>query len=651
VARARRLAAIMFTDMVGFTASTQTDEAAALKRLREQERIVRSILLLYRGREIKSTGDGFLVEFDSALRATECAIAIQRRMHERNSRSSGAPIELRIGVHLGDVERRKGDIFGDAVNVASRIGPCAMPGGVCISGPVFDQIQNKIPDPVEKLERTTLKGLQSAVDVYRVALPWEVSRPARAIPVPPRLAVLPLTNISPDPKDEYFADGLTEELIGTLSKIRELRVIARTSVGQYRGSSKTLAQIGSELGVTSVLEGSVRKAGNRLRIALQLIDVNTQEHIWANTYDRDLIDVFAVQGEIAEKTASALRLQLLGAERESIGKQPTADLTAYHLYLKGSHIARAGEHENLEKSMHFFEEAVRADPSFAEAQARLANVLLALAGEGLPAREAFRRARQLADKALALDPNSSEAHTARGNLALQADVDWQTAEAEFRRALSLNPSNTAAHHWYGHLLMSLKRNSEALRESTAVVELDPLADQAQNELRYAQFLTGNLDAAIASAEKARDVSPQDLRYHIELGLFYIEAGRMADAQKEADLSSGDVGMWHAWRRAVLWARVGKTEEARRWLTEMEEASRTRFTSGHWVASVYAALGEKEKAFEWLGRDYEDGFRSLWLSYHLRDFDSIRDDPRFRSMLERLRIPSDTTRDPRTETAS
>ncbi|MGD0250491.1 MAG: adenylate/guanylate cyclase domain-containing protein, partial [Thermoplasmata archaeon] len=400
MAATRRLAAIMFTDTVGYTASAQTDEAGALELFRQQTELVRPLLGAHHGRAIKSTGDGFLVEFDSALKATQCAIDIQRRIYERNAEGVLAPIRVRIGIHVGDVVASRTDIVGDAVNIAARIEPVAEPGGICVSGAVHEQVRNKIPEKFEKLPPRALKGLQLPMDIYQIVLPWNAPQAPARVPGPPRLAVLPFANISPDSKDEYFADGLTEEVISALSKIRDLRVIARTSVSQYKSTSKTVAQIGDELGVGSVLEGSVRKAGNRLRITLQLIDVGTQDHIWSNSYDRNLDDVFAIQTEIAERTAEVLRLELLGPERESIGKEPTANLVAYDLYLKGIHLAQQSGYENIAASIPLFEASIRNDPGFAKPQALLANALISLAWDTLPPDEVLPRIRELIAKAL-----------------------------------------------------------------------------------------------------------------------------------------------------------------------------------------------------------------------------------------------------------
>jgi len=301
----RKLAAIMFTDMVGYTALTQRNESLALELLQEHRRILRPIFQRHFGSEIKTIGDGFLVEFASALEAARCASDIQQTLHEFNENlQSDRKIRLRIGIHVGDIIHSQNDVYGDAVNIASRIEPLAEPEGVCLTGSVREQIRNKFEFPLEKIFGVSLKNLEEPVDVFRIVFPWEkITRVETGRIERRRIAILPLAIISSDPKDEYFADGLTEELITVLSQLSELRVIARTSVTPYKSTSKGVSQIGTELGVNAVLEGSVRKAGDELRITVQLIDVGTQEHTWASTYDRKLEKVFAVQADIAKQVA------------------------------------------------------------------------------------------------------------------------------------------------------------------------------------------------------------------------------------------------------------------------------------------------------------------------------------------------------------
>jgi len=629
----------MFTDIVGFSAATQANEAEALRLLGEEEGIVRPLFVAHQGREIKSTGDGFLVEFGSALRAVQCGIDIQEHLRARNELKGIKPIVLRIGIHLGDVEERGRDIFGDAVNIASRVEPLANPGGICITGEVFNQVRNKLPNRFERLGLKTLKNIQHPVETYRLALPWESTPEVSPETTQYRLAVLPLVNISPDPKDEYFADGLTEELISTLSRIQDLRVIARTSVIPYKSTPKSVSQICAELGVSSVLEGSVRKAGNRLRISLQLIDAGSQEHIWAESYDRELNDVFAIQTEIALGAARALRLELAGPKQGTIAKKVTPDLAAYNLYLRGIHAARVATPEGSNQAIAFFEDAIRKDPGFSQAYSQLANIFVAQSGDSLSPHAAFPRARELVSRALQIDPNSSEVHTVLGNLALQHDHDWAAAEREFTRAISLNPSNSGAHFWYAFLLAALQRFEEALAELRITIELDPLWTAPTVQMMVIQFYTRDFASAIASAEEERNRSPESPGPHIRLGICYLRAGRTEDARREAEVADRLRGPGRRLDGAVLRAGLGEPEEARELAAEWTEASRTKYVQSAKVAILFAAMRDKERAFEWLERDYQSGDRFLWNFYQWREFDSIRDDPRFDSILRKLNLPT------------
>jgi adenylate cyclase len=628
----------MFTDMVGFTASAQADEAGALQLLREQEEIVRPLFASSRGREIKSTGDGFLVEFDSALRAVQCAIAIHQHLRMRNSQAGVRPIVVRVSVHLGDVEERGGDIFGDAVNVASRMLPVAPPGGVCVSRAVFDLVRNKVADDFEPVPPVKLKGVHVPIQLYRLSTPsGNASVPARE-PLGTRLAVLPLVNISPDPADEYLADGLTEELTSTLSRITELRVIARTSVGQYKSSVKSIAQIAAELDVGTVLEGSVRKAGNRLRIALQLIDARTQEHLWSDTYDRELTDVLAIQTDVAERTATALRLDLLASARETLARRPTLNLTAYTFYLRGIHSARQSTDKDHLAAIQYLEQAVEADPQFSPAHSYLANEYLGLSGETIAPGEALPRAKELVALALALDPESSEAHSAAGNLAMQFDQDWPTAETEFKKAISLNPSNAESHYWYAILLMVLRRFDESKVELNKAVELEPLWHLLKRWLAEVDLRAGDLASAITLLEGERDANPSDPGAHIRLGLLYATAGRLEDARKEVGNSPLPTQLYDALDWAELWFYLGRPEEARHLVANLEAESKLRYIPGVVIAGLYARLGETSKSLHRLERGYQQWDRGLWLEYPSHMFDPVRSEQRFRAMLARLNVP-------------
>jgi adenylate cyclase len=643
---ARRLAAIVFTDIAGYTSIAQADEAAALRLLREQEKIVRPLLESHRGRKVKSMGDGLLLEFENALDAVECGVALQRQLYDRNSREGSKPLQLRVGIHLGDVQRQGTDILGDAVNIASRIEPLAEPGGVCLSEQVFAQVRNKVPYTLENLGPKTLKGVRDPVNVYRVMLPWAVEGAAPSPSTYPRIAVLPLTNISPDPRDEYFADGLTEELISMLSQVRGLRVISHTSVNQYKGTSKSVAQIGSELGVASILEGSVRKAGDQLRIAIQLIDTRTDEHRWAETYDRKLENVFAIQADVAERAAGALKVELLRSEREAIEEKPTSDMEAYASFLRAiqlSHSFFAGTTEDTRKvdlkAEGEYEDALRRDPNFSAAMSGLATHLIAVAGITRPPKPLFARARELVTKALELNPNSSDAHTAKANLAMQSDRDWARAEAEFQQAIVLNPSSSGARLWYGYLLDVLQRFPEAKKQTLAAIDLDPLWPLARFQFIAHLDHGGEFDAAVELRKKIYEREPDNVVLRWGLGFSYARAGRPQEAlellESPADVSDLGARTVHAMAMLVL----GRPEEFRKLATDLEQGRLPGYFSDPVIAGGYAALGERERAFHFLERDSTEGDRILWANYQELVFDSIRDDPRFVALIRAMGLPT------------
>jgi adenylate cyclase len=632
----RRLAAIMFTDMVGYSALAQADESSALQMLDRHNHLLRPFFPKFRGREIKTVGDAFLVEFESALDVTRCALEIQRTLHDYNSASPDeGKIRIRIGIHVGDVVEVDDDLLGDAVNIASRIEALADPEGISITQQVFDQVQNKLPTQFAKLPAVSLKNIRLPMSVYRVVLPWSaevtgnpMARAGRGF----NLAVLPLTNISPDPNDEYFADGLTEELISQLSQVRDLSVIARTSVLPYKSAPKSIAQVGSELGVDTVLEGSVRKAGQRMRITLQLIDVDTQHHIWASSYDRDVGDVFAVQTDIAERTAGALRLELAKPAGAHSGRQPTADPEAYDLYLRGLVAASDPDENDVPVAVRFFERATQIDPEFAEPYAAWANLYVVAAGDYLPMREVMPKARALVDRALELDPESSDAHAALANILLQFDHDWDRAEEEFEKAIALNPSNAVAHRFYALLLMVLERWDEAKEISRRAIRLDPGRENQQTTLAYLELESGNYDAAFDYALKARDNLPDSVRRHVMLGFFSLTAGRKADALREAETPLTGASDEDRFDHALLNALVGRPEEARLVIAEVERGEAKSYTSATHLAMLYAALGDGPKALDLLEEDFREGDRILWLFHSATFFDSIREDPRFVALL-------------------
>ena len=629
----------MLTDMVGYTAAAQADERATLALRKEQEELTRSLLTGYRGHEVKSTGDGFLVEFESALKATECAVELQRRLHERNGRPRVTPILLRIGIHLGDVEQQGTDIFGDAVNIAARIEPVAAPGGICVSGAVHDQVRNKIPNRLEKLPPTTLKGVQTPIDIYRVVLPWmgQDTPPVNATSI--GLAVLPFTNISPDSKDEYIADGLTEELITVLSQLRELRVISRTSAMLYKATPKPASQIGAELGVSSLLEGSVRKAGNRLRITAQLIDARVDKHLWAKTFDRELDDVFAIQTEIAKQVAEALRLELRPAEEARLESRPTARPDSYLAYLRGLTMMREISAAALEASRQQFELAISLDPTNAGAHAGLANSTRFLAiWHWDPSRTDWvEKVRASAARALELDPNLAEAHFGM-TAALFRDQDYAGMEREFKLALSLDPSHARAHCHYANLLEFVGRPEEALAEFRLAEAADPLWIANLNQLAWLLIVLRRLDEAWVTLEKIGALAPADSVYHFGLADYFFARSEVAkglEAMRRA-VELEPEGRGKQIDQGWMLARSGDSEGAKA-ILRLEETLPLFGQNPTFAALIYAELGDLDECFRWLDKSFlAHDLPIMFIRLDPR-YENIRRDPRYQTLLTKMNL--------------
>jgi TolB-like protein/tetratricopeptide (TPR) repeat protein len=637
----RHLAAIMLTDIVGYTALTQTDEALTLALLDEHAALLRPLFATHDGREVKGTGDGFLVEFPSALEAVRCAVEIQRALHERNSVVPlERAIQVRIGIHLGDIVHRGSDIFGDGVNITARIEPLAEPGGICLSRQVYDAVWNKVDHRMASLGKRELKNLKVPIEVYEVELPWtrdEATSRRRADPS--RLLVLPLVSMSPDPQDAYFADGLTEELIFCLSKVRELQVIALTSAMKYRGAQKSISEIGSELEVGAVIEGSVRKAGNRLRITVQLIDVAGEAHLWSEVYERALGDVFSIQTEIAQSVATMLEVRLVrGAAPHA--EPPQADPEAYEMYLKGRVLFSRRTADNLRGAVRCFERAIELEPSRAEFHAALSMAYLVFSNYAEPpCADWHARATAGAAKALGLDPGLAQAHAARG-LALLYDYDWHGAEQEYRRAIALSPSYATAHHWLGLLLVTLGRLDEAAAALKTALKLDPLSGAQHGALAQVYVFAGKAELALDEFEVASALGEDNRVQWMHRGLAYLLLGRLdhalGDLRKARELSElfdPEVEFWIAYVQERAGTH-GALEGALQMALEHREA---RGVSSYTLAAYYCALGRADQTFELLERAYTA--REPELAEVAADprFESCRSDPRFAHFLRRIGV--------------
>ncbi len=632
----RRLAAIMFTDMVGFTALTQRNEAQAMQALAEQRNLVRPILRKHNGVEIKTMGDAFLVEFGSALEATRCAFEIQESLHELNSSPGRREnMVLRVGIHLGDVIHEKSDIYGDAVNIASRIEPLAPPGGICVSQQVYDAVKNKFEFPFTTLGKRNLKNVAEPVEVFRAVLPWEEGVERNQAVEKNRIAVLPFANMSPDPADGYFADGMTEELITTLSSVKGLTVIARTSVMKYRMTPKTASEIGRELNVGTLMEGSVRKSGSRVRIATQLIDAVTEGHVWAQTYDRQLDDVFVVQSEIAQKVATELEVKLLDSERRALEKKSTDSTEAYTCFLQGRELYRQGDERSLRRAAELYQKAIDIDPSFARAHCGLASCFWMLANEGYePYEQSIPKAELPVKRALALDPDLAEAHAILSLIYFLED-NLVGCESEGKEAVALNPSLPEGYFLLSNVAFLRGEGEEGLKLSEIAYRLDPVGPQYVARLGEYYFYFGMESKALEFWEKTSQLAPAGTyramtSYHLAKG----DIARAKEFHAKAEALE-PTSPWVAWMRGFIAARDGNKDAALRTIREIEEkwVSASDLNS---VGFIYYALGDFDSYFTYMNRAIDQHLVQYIYPMYSPLFEKGRADPRYQEMLNRMK---------------
>ena len=536
-AEQRKLAAIMFTDMVGYSALSQRDDKLALELLEEHRQLLREIFPRFHGTEIKTIGDAFLVEFNSALEAAQCAIEIQRALGHRNHDvPAERHIELKIGIHIGDVVHRGGDVYGDGVNIASRIEQLAGAGGICVSMDVERQIRNAVETRFEKLAPTELKNISVPMELFRIVLPWErqakterakkkeetagrattkwvwaaaaavllliigigwwwstlprtgsSTRAASNAPTPGQnassaktqaatipeksVAVLPFENLSRDPDNAYFVEGIQDEILTRLSKIAALKVISRTSTQKYKSAPDNLREVGQQLGVANLLEGSVQKIANAVHVNVQLIRAATDEHVWAESYNRKLDDVFAVEGEVATTIADQLNAKLTGAEQKAIAEKPTQNAAAHDAYIRGRNIVTQGiSPENAPAAAAEFLRAVQLDPNFAQAWAQLAIVRSFLYFNGLDTAASVKDAM---DHAVALQPESGEAWLAQAVYRYRVLRQFPSALDAYREAQKRLPNTADVLEEMAHVERRLGQKEAAERDYRAAARLDP----------------------------------------------------------------------------------------------------------------------------------------------------------------------------------
>ena len=609
----RRLTAILAADVVGYSRLMTIDEAgifAALTSLRKN--LVNPKISEHNGRIFKLTGDGMLIEFPSVVSAVACAVDIQSAMRTRNATEPAARIEFRIGVNLGDIIVEDGDIFGDGVNVAARLEGIAAPGGIAVSQSVRDHVGKRLDLAFEDMGERRLKNIEKPIRVYSISLDTPSGRETNDARLTsreekPSIAVLPFINMSGDPEQEYFSDGITEDIITDLSKVSGLSVVARNTAFTYKGKPVKVPEVAKELGVEFVVEGSVRKAGARVRVTGQLINGKDDRHVWADRYDRDLTDIFAIQDEITHAIVEQLKVKLLPQEKRSIAQAPTANVEAYTHYLRGRDFFHRRSKRYYQLARQMFAKAVELDPRYARAYAGIADCdsfLFLHYHEDV----GIERILDTSAKALALDDRLAEAHASRG-LALSLMHRPEEAMQEFEQAIALDPNSFEAHYLYAR----------------------------------ASFAQGDLERAAALFERAAEIKPDDYQSPCLLIQVYRSLGRDQDskeaarkgvklAERELTLHAEDPRPAHLGAAALI--ELGEGDRAREWMSRALAMDPDDPLTLYNIACGYTTLGDLDAAFDLLERSLPRAGPEIrqWIK-HDSDFDLLRSHPRYQKVLE------------------
>lgn len=582
----RKLTAILSADVEGYSRLMGEDEEATVRTITAYREVMTTLIQQHSGKVVDSPGDNLLAEFASVVDAVQCAVAVQKEISARNTElPENRKMQFRIGINLGDVIQEGDRIYGDGVNIAARLEGLAEPGGICISKTAFVHIESKLPYGYDFIGDQTVKNISKPVGAYRVLMdprvtvagklkeekltpvrrtpvivgvavvlvlaiavgiwqfymrrpsvkPASVEKMAYKLPDKPSIAVLPFNNLSGDPEQEYFSDGLTEEIISALSKIPKLFVIARNSTFTYKGKPVKVQQVAEELGVRYVLEGSIRKAGEKIRVTAQLVDALNGHHLWAERYDRNLSDIFAVQDEITKKIITAMQVKLTEGEEVRVAAKGTNNLEAYLKYLQANELINRLNSDSNALGKQFAEEAIALDPEYASAYLILsgAHMMDVWLGTSKSPKQSIGKAMKLSQKAIVLDDTFAEAHGFLGFLySMTRQHDKALAQGE--KAVALNPNSAECHYRLGKILTFAGRWEESIPEYERAIRLNPIPPNKYLwSLGLAYGWTGQYEEAITWCEKAIRQKPNSFLAHFMLTVVYSLSGRDEEARIQA----------------------------------------------------------------------------------------------------------------------
>ena len=635
----RQLAAVMFTDMVGFTALMQKDEKKAKRNRDRQREVLEKYIFEHLGKIIQYYGDGTLSIFGSAIKSVECAIKIQQELQKEPK------IPLRMGIHLGDIVYEDDGAYGDGLNVASRIESLSVAGAVLFSDKIHDEIKNHPELTNKSLGKFELKNVKRPVEIFALAnegltVPKSGELKGKGKKAENSVAVLPFVNMSADPENEYFSDGVSEELINALTKVEGLLVTSRTSSFAFKERDHDIRDIGSRLDVKTILEGSVRKAGDKVRITAQLINTTDGYHFWSEVYDRKLEDIFEVQDEISRKIVNKLKEELISEKvTKPLVKPYTKNLEAYNLYLKGRFYFHKWIPKEAFKAMDYFNQAIAIEPDYPLPYTGLTGCYCFLGAIGAsPSKIAYPKAKEYALKSLELDDNLADSHLSLGIVKMFFDWDWEGARKSYEKAIELNPNLAEAHQFYAWFLKITNRTDKAIREAEEAHLLDPLSLPINDTLGDIYLNVGRLDLAIEQYKKTLELDPGFKLSLFGLGWAYWEKGEKDKAFEMFEKFKG-IKSYDSKGVAFLgymYARTGNEEKANEYLEKLKEIekSENKIQSLIDFAIIYSGLKDYDRVFYYFERAVEEREGGLIFVLN-RPWGEVHKDPRFKKLISKM----------------
>ena len=638
MSQSRQLAAIMFTDIVGYTALMGNDEQKAFELLQKNREIQKPIIEEFNGRFIKELGDGVMASFNTVSDAVNAAIKIQEACN------AAKDFQLRIGIHLGEVVFENDDVFGDGVNIASRIQSAAKPGSIYVSESVHHNVSNKKDIQTKFIKEETLKNVKEPVRIYEIVMMNDLIAPTEnkmKTTSQNSIAVLPFANMSSDPEQEFFSDGISEEIINMLAQVPGLKVAGRTSAFSFKGKNQDLRLIGEQLNVNHILEGSVRKSGNKIRITAQLIKVSDGYHLYSEKFDRELEDIFDIQDEISLAILNAIKIKLLEADKEDFLKRYTNNTEAYQLYLQGRyHVNKYNGTEAFTNGIKFYEAAVQLEPEYALAYAGIAYCYFELWMDSLlPPEQCLPQLNHAVKRSMELDDSIAESHLALADLKLFCEWDFKSAHTEFQKVLQLNPNSAAGNAHYAMYHLFFGNYTEACRLASISHNLDPFSLQNNWEVAWTYFYAQQVDKALELAKTMIQMEPSFFGGHFIVGTILMSEKKYADAQPFLVTSVKLYPHYFGILRslATLYWKMGNEAGCNEMFMKMEELGKTQSIANSEMGNFYAFMGKYEMAAEYFEKAIEKREALMLFAKHaIMSFDeTLLNVPQIQKVIEKV----------------